>query len=379
MFVNLKPVLKEKQFEDVGGQVKSGLAIPANVKGNADDPAAGSQKQENPLIDDEGQDLLEKEAAARAQEEADKKKAEEEAAAAAAGNNSNKEETDPALEDRIVYQLGLDAGLAEVIDLAKLPDDYDGLKQLITNARDVYREVGRAEILDEEPLVKEFYEHIKQGLSIDSFKKAKTTPELVNTDLSKQPKQVLSNIIREDYKALGMSDTIIDTVIDKLEDDPNALLAEAKKVQIKTKEVYERETKGIIEAEAQARKAEEAAMQKMLKDVETAFKSNDFNGKKIPEADLKTFQEWIFKGGRQEAYEKLSTKDALYLDYLFYKGFDNVIIKAVDKKDALEKVRENMKNSKGLDKFARQGNDNTKAKNPDGKLPPIGEFIKMQV
>ncbi len=224
----------------------------------------------------------------------------------------------------------------------------EGLKKIAQEVAPALAEQMFLQGLDNIPHMKEFYLHMTEGRSIETFltKNSKpsfesielkdatdVTDEALKTKLINNHKQ----LIELDLKSKGLSEGDIKTFIE-LYEVRNGLYEKAKESRDSLKARHTAKVDADIKAENDKIAASVEEQKATVKKVEAMITANDFGGFQIPGADLQAFKDALFKpvdkdGNSLLDYKraKLTMEQRLILDYIVLKDLKNI---GLTKKDA---------------------------------------------
>lgn len=222
----------------------------------------------------------------------------------------------------------------------KYENGVDGLKALAQDLVPTLAQKLFVNSLASIPHMKEFYEHVTAGYSIDTFLdknikpkfetiEVKEVDELADEATKTKATENYKEILRMNLSQKGLSSDDIEAMID-LHLAKGSLYEKAKAA----KEELVKNHKASIDAKI---KAEEDRIANELKAQEEVFKaaqkiidSNNFGGLSIPVTDLKSFKEAALVADRDgytlidRKREKLTLEQRLLIDYLVYKDFKGI-------------------------------------------------------
>jgi hypothetical protein len=217
----------------------------------------------------------------------------------------------------------------------------DGLKQLTKDITPILVQKQFIEALQQVPYMKEFYEHVTSGKSIDTFILGNTKPAFENIELKEVDEftpeedkaKAINNqkkVIELAFKEKDLSDDDIKNFLDLYE--ANGKLFEKAKVALDSlKKNHKAKIDAQIKAEEDRIKAEQEEIAELAKQAEAIIEKNDFDGLSIPTADIKAFKDAVFKPVDQKGNTAIDYKRAkltlgqrLLIDYLVMKDFKNI-------------------------------------------------------
>lgn len=219
----------------------------------------------------------------------------------------------------------------------KLEGDYsngvDGLKSIVKDAVPQLVKQTFIESLQQIPYMKEFYEHVTQGKSIDTFLLQNTQPDVSKIDI-KEVTATMSDteklealntqrtLLHQELMEKGMSKKDADDFV-KFQEDTGKLFERAKEAKNNLVALDKQKREELIKQENEALAQREKDVQEIRKQAESIIDSNNFDGLQIPVEDIKKFKEAVFKpiddkGNTLLAYKysKLSLGKRLIIDYL---------------------------------------------------------------
>jgi hypothetical protein len=191
------------------------------------------------------------------------------------------------------------------------------------------KEEGFLEKLEEEPLVKQFYEHVKKGGSVDTFKRSVNRIDFTQIKLEDKPEnvEIQEKVYRAALKAKGTDEEEIEELVNTAKDKSTLLKRSQSSLQFL-------EAKQDAEISAEIEK-EQALRQKQLDDevaieneVKQTLTKGVVLGIPIPKEDLKKLNDYIYKpvdkkGNTQRDIDrsKLTVQESLFFDYLRMNNF----------------------------------------------------------
>jgi hypothetical protein len=224
----------------------------------------------------------------------------------------------------------------------------DGLKELTKDIAPVIAEQFFLNSLEQVPYMKEFYTHITEGKSIESFLAKNTKPVFENIELKDasdiedegQKTKIISNqkqLLELDLKSKGLKEEDISSLVDLYEAN-GKLFEKAKEAKDALKATHLAKVDAQIKAEEVRIADEEKSQKELIKQVETIITSNDFDGVQIPTTDIPAFKDAMLKPITKEGYtamdikrSKLTLKQRALIDYIVWKDMKNI---ALNKKEA---------------------------------------------
>jgi hypothetical protein len=217
----------------------------------------------------------------------------------------------------------------------------EGLKQLTKDITPILVQKQFMESLQEVPYMKEFYEHVTSGKSIDTFIAGNTKPAFEGIELkevdefaTEDEKAKATNnqkkLIELAYKDKDLAEDDIKNFIDLYEAN-GKLFEKAKAAQDALKKSHKAKIDSQIQAEEQRIAEEQKQVAELVKQAESIIEKNDFDGFSIPATDVKVFKDAILKPVDQKGntaidYKraKLTLSQRLLLDYIVMKDFKNI-------------------------------------------------------
>lgn len=175
--------------------------------------------------------------------------------------------------------------------------------------------------LESNPELKDLHNHIKQGLSIDTWKEKVTAIDWSKFDVPKDKPEIVENLVREGLKQKGLSDKMIERNINALkdDDDTDAMYNEA----VDTVKEFDSLTKvGIqnkIRQEQEANKLAEIENQKVVKQITDVVTKGDLLGYSIPETERQDLIKYINSEERETKWEKLPLEAKIFIDNIVRK------------------------------------------------------------
>lgn len=226
----------------------------------------------------------------------------------------------------------------------KLDEKYDngpeGLKKLTNDLVPKLAEATFIESLNTIPFMKEFYQHVTSGKSIETFLAKNTKPEfetielkdISDTDDDVTKDKILGNsrkLIEMNFKTKGLSDADIKIFMD-LYEAKGDIVAKGKEAKQELSVKHKAEIEAQLKAEEQRIQAEEKQAQEVAKQARELVKKGQLSGYSIPTTDVPMFEKALFdvdqKGFSLLDYKrsKLTLEQRLFIDYIVLKDFKNV-------------------------------------------------------
>ena len=233
----------------------------------------------------------------------------------------------------------------ETGNVIKFEDTTEGIKQLIDKAAEYKNQQAQQEYFNERPEVRAYAAHLEAGGTKESYF-AFAPKDYRNVDITKLDEDQKANIVYDEYRALGISDTKAKTLVE--------MHKEKKEIDVVAEEsltnlAKRQETKEIedMKTVTEMRKQEAAATQQFWNDVTTTVKSGKLGNVLIPEAETKGFLEYLSNPIDDKGTTK-HTKDAngeslelqLQLAYWRYKGYNfNTMVKNLVTQEKVKDLR----------------------------------------
>lgn len=227
---------------------------------------------------------------------------------------------------------------------AKYTEDDEGLLNM---TKDIASELANKQLSEHyqtNPDFAKFYKHtIIEGNSVDTFLASQSKPEyhdveitdISDTNSTEANEQIINTqkeILTAALKAKGNDQDEIDLLIESIE-DKGVLFEKAKQAKEYLKTTHEAKVQEQLQAEQEAKKAEEQATVEQWQKIQTMLDKNDLgDGIKLPTSDrreIEAFTRAISQpvdkhGNTQIDYmrNKQTLGQQLLSDFLLYKGYD---------------------------------------------------------
>lgn len=243
----------------------------------------------------------------------------------------------------------LDAVTAAKVELettygVKLDGKYEnspeGVKQLANDLAPMVAQKMLIQSLKEIPYMAEFFQHAKEGKSIETFLAKNTAPsfeaiEIKDTEGVEDEaikSKLISNqkaILEMGYKAKGIKEKDIKGLID-LKEAAGELFEAAKETKKELSDAHKASIAVQLKQEEDRIKAENDAALETITKAKSILAKNDFAGVQIPAAEIKGFEAALFNTDKDgytsldHSREKLTLDQRLLIDYIIYKQFKNL-------------------------------------------------------
>lgn len=260
-------------------------------------------------------------------------------------------------------------------------EDYDGLVEFTKKTAEKMLEAELGELFTAMPDVAEYMSYRQNGGDpAKFFQKAVTQVDFDTLELKEDDDATNSMVVAELLKKQGFTP---EEIRETLEDykDTGILYKQATKARPKLAKAQVEEKQAVLQAQAQERKQAEEQARKQWEEIQSTINSGVVQGFVIPEADKKSFFEWMAKpvdqSGRTQrhlAREKMSNEQMLAMEYLFYKGFDlNKLVQNTKNTQQANNLRNKLQKSTSGASVRMKSGAQTSARGV--KLPGLNELF----
>lgn len=268
----------------------------------------------------------------------------------------------------------------------KYDNSSDGIKTVLSDAVPKLVNAGILEALATVPYMKEFYEHIQSGRSINTFltkneKPAFESIEIKNpNEISEEQKPVvlknLKELITLDLKSKGNTEDDINNLLN-LYEAGGTLFDKAKLAKEGLTKTHKANVEAQTKAEEQRIEQQQQEQVREYNTIKDIIQKNDFNGVSIPAVDLKGFTDAMLKPLNQQGItlmdgkrEKLTLAQRALIDYIVYKDFKNLGLTAKTTKGVDFSKLKQENNKRGGPKLGGGGSGN-ESRTTKGEHPVI--------
>ena len=175
--------------------------------------------------------------------------------------------------------------------------------------------------LENDPDLKDLYEHKKQGLSIDTWKEKVTAIDWSKFEVPKDKPEVAENIVREGLRQKGLSAKMIERNINALKDDEDVASMYNEAVEI-VKD-FDKQTKGQVQANIEREKQQNALdtieNNKVIAQITDVVTKGDLNGYVVPETERAELIKYVNSNERVDKWDKLPLEAKLFVDNIIRK------------------------------------------------------------
>jgi hypothetical protein len=223
----------------------------------------------------------------------------------------------------------------------KYDNGPEGLKSLVNDVAPVVAKQIFLEAMGQIPHMREFYEHVASGKTLDTFLLKSTKAPFEGIEL-KSPDDATDDAHREKlianskamltlyYKGTGLADDDIESLI-TLEEGKGTLYDKSKFAQGKLKEAHTSKVAAQLKAEEDRIEADRLEGIETIKQIDALITKNDFAGTSIPAGDIQAFKTALLKpvdanGNTALDYKrsKLTLDQRVLIDYFLFKDFKNL-------------------------------------------------------
>jgi len=262
------------------------------------------------------------------------------------------EETEVKKEDEVEYsfkpfiEIMAETGVLDLPENAEIGDSAEDLVEAFETTVNKRISQGIEEYKESVPeLAKSFLEYLENGGDPKRFIEAQTGPiDLTNIDITDEANQKM--LIREHLKSQDYTNEEIKEILQDYED--SLLLEKQAKVAVKKLEAIQSKQTEILlkQQEAEVREREKA-LKEYVSDIQRIIKeSKEIAGLEIPEAEKKTFENYLFKRDKagltayQKDLQENPNKTQVELAYLKFKKYDFAKAAKKGENAAARKIRE---------------------------------------
>ncbi len=245
---------------------------------------------------------------------------------------------------------------------AKYDNGIDGLKQLTNDVVPVVAENMFKEAMGNVPYLKEFYEHVISGRSINTFLAKNETPSFEKVvikpyaDLDGAEKtnaiKDLKDLVKMDLTMKGNAEEDVNSLLDLYEAN-GSLYDKGKQAKENLSKTHKANVQARVDQEeARIKQIEQDAL-KEIKDLTSIIDKNSIVGLAIPDGDIKSFKEALFKPIDNKGNtrldlmrEKLTLEQRGFIDYIIFKEFKLPTFKKSEQSKSFNFTKKSQDNNK---------------------------------
>lgn len=232
-------------------------------------------------------------------------------------------------EDSILNLLATEFGEVE-LEQDEATDDSDGVINYFKKREEriipEYKKQGIQELFEALPLVREFAEHINNGLGVESFKAERQPQEFKEVNIEEAETDVLESVYRNALKAKGTDDEEIEELIETARDS-NKLKDRAEKAQKYLKTQHEERIENQKTKEKAESKAIEDAELETAKAVKEVLKNKKIGNISLTQEQTTKLENHLFgkaadgSSTRDTKWANITLEQQLILDYIVANDF----------------------------------------------------------